>query len=221
MSERTTVIIVDDHAMIRSGIRSILEHTEGIAVVGEAGNGRDAVAVASRYAPDVMLLDIGMPELNGIEATRRIIAADPRIAVIAVSMHSDERSVCGMLDAGARGYVLKTCSADELLEAIATVSRGRFFITSELTHVLIDRRHASHHGSACTGTPPSGALTPREREVLQLVAEGLTSREIGMRLGAALKTVETHRTNLTRKLDLHSIAALTKYAIREGLTEPI
>lgn len=214
MKNVTTVILVDDHAMMRGGIRSILEKVEGISVVAEAGSGREAVTLASKHAPDIVLIDIGMPGLNGVEATRKIRAVDPRIAIIALSMHSDERYVTGMLDAGARGYLLKTCDADELLRAIEAVQRGKVYVTSDLTHVLVNRLHADRR----EGAPPPDALTPREREVLQLVAEGLTSKEIGARIGTTLKTVESHRTNIIRKLDLHSIADLTRYAIREGLT---
>jgi DNA-binding NarL/FixJ family response regulator len=134
-------------------------------------------------------------------------------------MHSDARYVTGMLDAGARGYLLKTCDAAELVRAIEAVRRGKLYVTSDVTHVLLDRRHADgSRAGGRTGTPAPDILTPREREVLQLVAEGLTSKEIGTRLGTTLKTVETHRTNVIRKLDLHSVAELTKYAVREGLT---
>lgn len=218
MPSTTRIIIVDDHAMMLDGIRAILEKVERFTVVGEAANGRDAIVLVTKHAPDVMLIDVGMPELNGMEATRKIRAVDPKIAVIALSMHSDQRYVTGMLDAGAQGYLLKTCDAEELVRAIDAVSRGRIYVTSDLTHVLVERRSPSARGSARTGTPPVDALTPREREVLQLLAEGLTSREIGERLGTALKTVEAHRTNIIAKLDLHSIAELTKYAVREGLT---
>ncbi|MEQ8771042.1 MAG: response regulator transcription factor [Phycisphaerales bacterium] len=214
----TTVILVDDHAMMRGGVRSILEHAEHVTVVAEADNGRDGITLASKHAPDVVLMDIAMPDLNGIEATRKILANDPKIAVIALSMHSDARYVTGMLDAGARGYLLKTCDSDELLRAIEAVRNGKLYVTSDLTHVLVDRHHRTGPGTAREGPPPPDALTPREREVLQLIAEGLTSKEIGARIGAGLKTIETHRTNVIRKLDLHSIAELTKYAVREGLT---
>ena len=219
MSDSITIVLADDHAMMRGGVRSILEHSDGIVIVGEAANGREAIDLASRLAPDVMLIDISMPDLNGVEATKRIRAIDPKIAVIALSMHSDARYVTGMLDAGARGYLLKTCDAAELVRAIAAVRRGKLYVTSDVTHVLLERRHAdgTRPGNR-TGTPAPDALTPREREVLQLVAEGLTSKEIGARLGTTLKTVETHRTNVIRKLDLHSVAELTKYAVREGLT---
>lgn len=226
MPEPIRVILADDHAMLRDCIRVFLEQAEGIIVVAEAENGREAVELTSKHMPDVVLIDIGMPELNGLEAARQIRAIDPDIAVIALSVHSDERYVTGMLDAGARGYLLKTCESAELLRAIEAVRRGKVYVTSDVTHVLLDRRrhgghvpgHSGHPGGHGAGAPPPDVLTPKEREVLQLIAEGLTSKEIGKRLGAALKTIETHRTNVMRKLDLHSIAGLTKYAIREGLT---
>lgn len=218
MTATTTVLLVDDHAMMLGGIKSILSRCEGISVVAEADNGRDAIDLAARYAPDVVIMDIGMPGLNGVEATRMIHTMDPKISVLALSMHSDERYVTGILDAGGMGYLLKTCDAQELVRAIDAVKRGKIYITSDLTHVLVNRQHRSASGVPRTGTPPVDALTPREREVLQLLAEGLTSKAIADRLGTALKTIESHRTNLIRKLDLHSIAELTKYAIREGLT---
>ncbi len=213
-----TVLLVDDHAMMRGGIRSILTGVKNIEIVAEAENGRDAIELSAKHLPDIVLMDIGMPDLNGVEATRKIRAVDPKIAVIGLSMHSDERYVTGMLDAGARGYLLKTCDADELLRAIDIVSKGKIYITSDLTHVLVDRFYSPNSDTQSTGSPRLDLLTPREREVLQLIAEGLTSKEISTRVGAALKTVESHRTNLIRKLDIHSIAELTKYAVREGLT---
>jgi len=218
MMNKTRIIIVDDHAMMRDGIRSILEQSDEFAVVAEAENGREAVELAKKHAPDVVLMDVAMSGLNGMEATRKILASDPQIAVIALSMHSDERYITGMLDAGAMGYLLKTCGANELRSAIAVVVRKKVYITPDLTHVLVDRMHNGGKVSSPTGTPPADSLTPREREVIQLIAEGMTSKEIAAQLGTGLKTVETHRTNLIRKLDLHSIAHLTKYAIREGLT---
>jgi DNA-binding NarL/FixJ family response regulator len=221
MHSRTTVILVDDHKMLRDGIRVFLEQHDGIIVVAEAENGREAIALAAKHAPDIMLIDIGMPDMNGLEATRRILSADPKIGVIALSMHSDGRYVRGMFDAGARGYLLKTCDAAELIRAISAVQKGRSYVTSEVTDALLDRhRLNSRTGAAAddANAPPAEILTSREREVLQLIAEGLSSKEIAVRLGRGLKTIETHRTNIIRKLDLHSIAALTKYAIREGLT---
>lgn len=221
MATKTRIVIVDDHTMMREGIRSILEHNEhsgDFVVVAEAETGRDAVELCRKHTPDVVLMDVAMPGLNGMEATRKIHACDPQIAVIALSMHSDERYITGMLDAGAKGYLLKTCCGEELRSAIAAVMRKKIYVTSDLTHVLVERKHQGGRDAMPSGTPPADSLTPREREVVQLIAEGLTSKEIAAQLGAGLKTVETHRTNLMRKLDLHSIAQLTKYAIREGLT---
>jgi DNA-binding NarL/FixJ family response regulator len=218
MTKSVRVIIVDDHAMMRDGIRSILENEGDYEVIGEAADGREAVELAGRLAPDVVLLDVAMSGLNGMEATRKIIAADPAIAVLGLSMHSDARYVTGMLDAGARGYLLKTCGADELFRAIDAAMRKKIYVTSDLTHVLVDRKQHGKKEAVPTGTPSADSLTPREREVLQLIAEGMTNKEIAANLGNSLKTVESHRTNLMRKLDLHCIAQLTKYAIREGLT---
>ncbi|MEQ9461282.1 MAG: response regulator transcription factor [Phycisphaeraceae bacterium] len=215
----TAVVLVDDHAMMRAGIRSILEHEETITVVGEANDGREAIELTARVVPDVVLIDVGMPGLNGIEATRKILAEDPKVSVIALSMHSDERYLHGMLEAGARGYLLKTCGARELILAIETVQRGQIYITSELTHLLVDRRYPRAGQVQHGGSRLSEELTPREREVLQLIAEGQTSKQISIRLGTAMKTIESHRTNLIQKLDLHSIADLTKYALREGLIQ--
>lgn len=212
------IIIVDDHAMMRDGIRSILENQDGYVVIAEATDGREAIELACRLAPDVMLLDVAMSGLNGLEATRKILAGDPQIAVIGLSMHSDERYVLGMLDAGARGYLLKTCDSKELFEAIEAAMRGKVFVTHDLTHVLMDRRMGRGPESQGDGMSQQDPLTPREREVLQLIAEGFTNKEIATKLGNSTKTVESHRANLMRKLDLHCIAQLTKYAIREGLT---
>jgi two-component system response regulator NreC len=219
MRNHTTVLLVDDHAMVRDGIRSLLEQSDRIEVIAEAQNGREGVALAAKHAPDIVLIDISMPDLNGLEATRLIHASDPKIAVIALTMYSEERYVTGIFQAGGRGYLLKTCDGDELMRAIDAVMQGSLYVTPALTHALIGRPHTSVRGTARNGTPPLDALTPREREILQLIAEGLTSKEIGGRLNIALKTVESHRTNVIRKLDLHSIAHLTKYAIREGLTD--
>lgn len=209
------VMILDDHAMMVDGIAAILDHAPGVRVVGRATSGEEGVEMARRLAPDVAIIDVAMPGLNGMEVARKIHTADPGVAMLALSMHADERYVNGMLDAGARGYVLKTCEARELLDAIASVHRGRYHVTGELTHVLVERSRGDHNARR---VGERGALTPREREVLQLLAEGLSSKEIAARLGLVLKTVDSHRTNIIRKLDLHSVAELTKYAIREGMT---
>lgn len=221
MRSRTTVMLVDDHAMLRAGIRSFLQQQEGIEVVAEAQGGRSAIELSAKHVPDIILLDIGMPEMNGIEAARRIHRRDRAVGLVALTVHADSRYVTGFFDAGGRGYLLKTCEADELLRAIDAVKKGRTYITSDVAHVLATPPYTergcgpAHDG---IGLPSPDVLTPKEREVLQLIAEGVTSKGIGARLGTSVKTAETHRTNMMRKLGLHSVAAVTKYAVREGLS---
>lgn len=221
LRSKTTIMLVDDHGILRTGIRSFLEKQQGIEIVAEAENGREAIELAGKYAPDIVLIDIGMPEMNGIEATRRIHALDPQIGIIALSVHSDSRYVTGIFDAGGRGYLLKTCDSDELLRAIDAVKKNRTYVTSDVAHVLANPPQTmrgegpAQHG---IGLPPPSILTPKEREVLQLIAEGYTSKEISELLGTSIKTSETHRSNLMRKLGLHSVAAVTKYAVSQGLT---
>lgn len=221
MRSRTTVMIVDDHAMLRVGIRSYLQQQDGIEIVAEAQDGREAVELAAKHVPDIVLLDIGMAEMNGLEAARRIHRQDPLIGLIALTVHADSRYVTGFFDAGGKGYLLKTCESDELLRAIDAVKKGRTYITSDIAHVLATppkTERGCGPANAGIGFPSPEVLTPKEREVLQLIAEGVTSKDIGERLGTSVKTAETHRTNLMRKLGLHSVAAVTKYAVREGIS---
>jgi DNA-binding NarL/FixJ family response regulator len=209
------ILIADDHEMLREGLRAMLEKQKNVEVVGEAGDGRTAVEMARTLAPDVVAMDISMPDLNGVEATRQIKAENAAVKVIALSRHSDGRYVRRMLEAGASGYVLKSGAYDELRRAIEAVSEGNHYLSPRITGVVIDKhlRAASEPKSAEPET-----LGPREREILQLLAEGHTSPEIARRLHISKRTVESHRRNITRKLGVHSIAELTKYAIREGLT---
>jgi DNA-binding NarL/FixJ family response regulator len=209
------ILIADDHRLVRQGLRSLIEKDCGMEVVAEAENGREAVRLARQEKPDVIIMDIDMPDLNGMEATRQVIAALPRVRVIALSMHSDKRFVRGMLEAGAAGFLLKDCAFEELDTAIRVVAASRPYLSPAISGVVIQDylgRAASDKLSA------SSLLTPREREVLQLYAEGGTTREIADRFCVSVKTVETHRQRIMEKLDIHSIAELTKYAIREGLT---
>lgn len=207
------ILLVDDHELMRDGLRSILEREPGVEVAGEAASGREAVQRARSLAPDLVVMDVVMKDLNGIEATRQIRAECPRAKVLALSSHSDRRYVNAILEAGASGYVLKANAYDDLRRALAAVQRGNTYLSPDVTGAVID---ASLHPR---GEESGGAaLSPREREVIQLLAEGLTSPEIGRRLGVATHTVETHRRNVMRKLDIHSVADLTKYAVREGLT---
>lgn len=207
------ILLVDDHRMMREGLRAILERNEAHAVVGEAASGREAVRLAEAERPDVVVMDVAMPDMNGIEATRALREILPETRVVALSSHSDRRYVQAILDAGAFGYVLKADAYDELLRAVDAAVRGRKYLCAEVTKDVI--------GSALQRGLPGSVyelLGAREREVLQLLAEGLTSSEIAQRMGVSTSTVETHRRNIMRKLDLHSVAELTKYAIREGMT---
>ena len=208
------VVLADDHRMMRDGLRALLERA-GVTVVGEAANGREAIAEAKRLHPEILVIDIAMPELNGIDATRRLTAKIPDVKVIALSMNFDRRYVIAMLEAGAAGYLLKNAASDELLIALGTVARGQTYLSPAIAGVVVDEaigRAQSTHKAV------ERPLTGREREVLQLIAEGSSSKEIAAGLRLSVPTVETHRRHLMEKLDLHSVAELTKYAIREGLT---
>jgi DNA-binding NarL/FixJ family response regulator len=210
----TRVLLVDDHQMVREGLRAILEQDETFSVVGEASSGREAVRLAEQLNPDVVVMDVAMNDLNGIEATRQIHTLVPDTAVVALSSHSDRRYVMAILAAGACGYVLKANAYEQLARGVSAAARGLKYLSPDVTSEIIDAafREESLQGSVYD------ILGPREREVLQLLAEGFTSIQIAERLGVSPSTAETHRRNIMRKLDVHNVADLTKYAIREGLT---
>ena len=212
---KVRVLLADDHRLMRAGLRGLLVAEEGFDVVGEAGDGRQAVALARDLVPDVVVMDVGMPDLNGIEATRRILSERPAIRVVALSMHADRRFVGEMMRAGAMAYLAKDCAYEELVTAIRAVTSGEVYLGRTVsTDVIRDWIQGLPEGSGS----PGGRLTAREREILQRVAEGRTTKEIAFQLGVSVKTVETHRQQVMEKLGLHSVAELTKYAIREGLT---
>jgi DNA-binding NarL/FixJ family response regulator len=206
------VILADDHRMLRDGLRAVLEK-DGVQVVGEAATGHEAVALAHSLTPDVVIMDIAMPELNGIDATRRLTKELPSTKVIALSMNADRRYVIAMLEAGAAGYMLKNEASEELLRALSAVARGHTYLSPAVAGGVVD-----HVVGPRDRTLVDKPLSPREREVLQLLAEGKSSKEIAGVLAIALPTVESHRRQLMAKLNLRTIAELTKYAIREGLT---
>lgn len=209
------VLLVDDHKLMRIGLRSLIEKQSDMDVVAEAQDGREAIAMSAQLKPDVVIMDIGMPNLNGIEATRQILAEHPTARIIALSMHSDRRFVSGMLEAGALGYLLKDCAFEELIHAIKTIMNNQTYLSPDITGVVIQdyiRQLSAEETSAF------GVLTAREREVLQLLAEGKTTKQIASLLYVSAKTVETHRSQIMEKLKIHSVAELTKFAIREGLT---
>ena len=204
------VLIADDHGVVRQGMRAWLERA-GFDVVAEATDGEEAVRLAEQHRPQVSVLDLSMPRLNGLDAGRKIIAAGHG-AVILLTMHTEEHHVAGALHAGIRGYLLKTQAAEDLVHAIREVARGQVFLSPEVSRYVVERY--------LSGTPPADPLAPRERQVLQLVAEGRTSKEIAQQLGLSVKTAESYRTHIMEKLDIHDTAGLVRYAIRHGLIEP-
>jgi len=209
------VLLVDDHRMMREGLTALLASVPDMEVVGEAPDGRTALEVLRKLTPDVVVMDIGMPDLNGVDATHRIRAEHKRVKVIALSTYTDKRYVHHMLEAGASGYVLKISAHEELVRAVRAVSLGRTYLSPEVAGPVVERSTHAHEGGEVSAYSTLGA---REREVLQLVAEGKTSGETAQKMHISIKTVETHRRNIAQKLGLHGTAELTKYAIREGLT---
>ena len=209
------ILLADDHRIVREGLRARLEKRTDFEVVGEAADGIEAVRLAGELEPSVVILDVTMPGLNGIEATRRIVAARPGVRVLVLSMHADRRYVIEALKAGACGYVLKDSAFDELIHAIESVLAHASYLSPAITDMVLKEYVAGLPRDSGTAFD---LLTPREREVLQLLAEGLPSKSIAARLGVTVKTIETHRQQVMDKLDIHSVAELTKYAVREGLT---
>jgi DNA-binding NarL/FixJ family response regulator len=211
----TRILLADDHRIVREGLRALIEKQPNMEVVAEAENGRTAVELVQKLHPDVIIMDVAMPDLNGIEATRQIIAKALSVKIIALSMHSDRRFVVEMLRAGASGYLLKDCAFEELVHAIRAVVVNRIFLSPKINDIVIKdylRLFPKTEFSVFS------ILTPRQRQVLQLLSEGKTTRQIASHLQVSVKTVETYRQQIMDKLDIHSIAELTKYAIREGLT---
>ena len=209
------VLLVDDHEIMCDGLKSLLGEHYDMEVVAMANDGRNALKLALEFEPHVVIMDIAMPDLNGIEATRQIIAGLPNVKVIALSMHSDRRFISKMLRVGASGYILKDCAGRELVHAIRTVIANHTYLSSKISEIVTEDYV---HYLVKEEFPTSKFLTPREREVLQLFAEGKTTKEIASSLYVSMKTVEVHRKNIMDKLNIHSIAGLIKYAIREGLT---
>lgn len=209
------VLIADDHKILRDGLVALLEEQEDLRIVAQADNGREAIALTRQHRPDIVVMDAAMPLLNGVEATRQIHAESPGVRIIALSMHSDRRFVRGMLAAGASGYLLKDSAVEELVLAVRTVARGQVYLSPGIGGALVQDYQELLAADASEKRDP---LSPREREVLQLLAEGHTTKQVAALLHVSVKTVETHRKNIMDRLGLRSIAELTKYAIREGLT---
>ena len=209
------VILADDHNILRAGLKSLLESFDDIDVIGEANNGRDTIALARQLDPDIIVMDVAMPDMNGVDATQRIAQLTPGIKVLALSAHSDGVYVRGMLEAGAKGYLLKDAATAELETAIRSVANGKIYVSPSVTDTLVGDYLLRVKG---TLGPDSQILSSREREVLQLVTEGKSSAQIAETLHLSDRTVESHRKRIMDKLDLRSIAELTKYAVRHGIT---
>lgn len=208
------ILIADDHEVARKGIRALLESHPGWEVCGEAADGREAVKSAFQLKPNVVLLDIGMPSLNGLDATRQILAESPDTSVLILTMHDSEQVVREVLAAGARGFLLKSDAGRDLVSAVEALQQRRTFFTTKVAQLVLE---GYLHPGMESDPPSRGVLTPREREVIQLLAEGKTTKEVASTLNLSVKTAETHRTNLMRKLDLHSVVDLTLYAVRNGI----
>jgi two-component system response regulator NreC len=210
------ILLVDDHRIVCEGLEMLIAEQRDMEVVGVASDGREAVRIAREVSPDVVVMDVAMPNLNGVEATRQLIEESPRLRVIALSMHGDKRYVRGMLSAGASGYLLKDCAGEELAQAIRTVVGNQVYLSPAIAGVVVGE--FARQDAEVSDERPHSRLSPRELEVLQLLAEGHSSREIATILHLSVKTIETHRRQVMDKLQLDSIADLTKYAIREGIT---
>ena len=212
----TKIVLADDHQIVRDGIRKLIDATEGMTVVGEAADGREAVEHCVSLTPDVILLDVGLPGMNGVEAARQIHEQVPGTRIVALSMLSEASYVRRMFQAGASGYLLKDCAFDELVQALNAVAAGKTYVSPSISGVVLDDYLKDVRPA---GSEQLSRLTPREREVLQLMAEGRATKQIAGDLFVSVKTIETHRQNLMRKLEIFSIAELTKFALREGLTQ--
>src|SRR5271169_4533077 len=211
------ILIADDHTIIRSGLRLLLEQQPDFKVIAEANDGREAVQLISKHHPDVAILDIGMPQLNGIEATRQIVAENPEAQVLILSMHSDEGYVLRALKAGARAYILKNSAEADLIRAVRSVADGKSFFSPVISKMLLEDYVRQVREKQVEDS--YDLLTPREREILQLLAEGRTNKEVATVLGVSFHTVETHRGNILEKLNLHGIPELILYAVRKGIIQ--
>lgn len=213
------ILIADDHEVARRGIRALLESHPGWEVCGEARDGRETVELVTKIKPDLILLDIGMPNLNGLEATRQILAALPDAAILILTMHDTDQVVREVLRAGARGFLLKSDAGRDLVAAVEALQQQRTFFTTRVSQMVLEGYLGREPLEEKSADDFQNALTGREREVIQLLAEGKTSKEVAVTLNLSVKTAETHRTNLMRKLDLHSVADLTRYAVRNGIVQ--
>jgi DNA-binding NarL/FixJ family response regulator len=218
MMQPLRLLVADDHEIVRKGLRSLLEEQPGWQVVAEACDGREAVAKTRELKPSVVLLDISMPSLNGLEATRQIVQDDPKTKVLILSMYESDPMIREVLEAGARGYLLKTDTSRDLISAVEGVHRNKTFFTAKVAQMVLDGFLDPGEKSAGNATTKD-RLTPRQREIVQLLAEGMSSKEVAAALGLSIKTAETHRANIMQRLNCHSISELVRYAVRNGIIQ--
>jgi len=216
---RVHIVIADDHEIVRRGLRSLLESVPGWEVVAEASSGREALEKAQELHPNVAILDVGMPVMNGLEATRNIVKASPQTQVLILTMHETEQMVRDVLDAGARGYVLKSDAGRDLVSAVEALLQHRTFFSPRVSDMLL-AAYLEGAERPISGVAQRNRLTAREREIVQLLAEGKSNKEVAATLNISVKTAETHRTNIMNKLDLHSISELVRYAVRNNIVQP-
>jgi DNA-binding NarL/FixJ family response regulator len=212
------LLLADDHEIVRQGLRSLLAPVRDCEIVGEASDGRQAVAMTKELNPDIVILDIGMPTLNGLEATRQILKLRPQTKVLVLTMHEADSVIREVLDAGARGYILKTDAGRDLVTAVESLRRNKTFFTSRVSQMILDG-FLKGDPRPRVGESGSIRLTPRQREIVQLLAEGKSSKEVAVALDLSVKTAETHRANIMRKLDCHSVSEVVRYAIRNKIIE--
>ena len=213
------ILIADDHEVVRHGLRALLEAREGWEICGEGVDGRDAVAKAAQLKPDLVILDIGMPNLNGLDAARQILRTEPRTAILILTIDESEQVMREVLNAGARGFLLKSDAARDLVAAVEALQRHRTFFTSKVAEIVLDGYLSGRDPAAAAPEVSQDRLTAREREVVQLLAEGKTTKEVASVLGMSVKTAETHRSNIMRKLNFHSVSQVVLYAVRNNIVQ--
>jgi DNA-binding NarL/FixJ family response regulator len=212
------ILVADDHEVVRRGLCALLQSQSEWEVCGESGDGRDAVDKATKLKPDVVILDIGMPSLNGLEATRQILKINPQIKVLILTLHDSDQVVREVLNAGARGFLLKSDAARDLVAAVEALRRDKTYFTSKVASMVLEGYLKNGVGGAASPTPTRSRLTPREREIVQLLAEGKSTKEVAVVLGLSVKTAETHRSNI---MELHSVSDLVLYAVRNNIVHVV
>lgn len=215
------IFVADDHEVVRRGLVALLQAQADWEVCGEAGEGREAVEKSQKLKPDVVILDIGMPSLNGLEATRQILKTNPQTRVLILTLHDSDQVVREVLNAGARGFLLKSDAARDLVAAVEALRREKTYFTSKVAAMVLEGYLKNGTGAAPVSAPTRSRLTPREREIVQLLAEGKSTKEVAVALGLSVKTAETHRSNIMRKLELHSVSDLVLYAVRNNIVHVV